>query len=655
MSRRFHLLVLTLLVMLVALPASPVLAHSDDPPDAASGVFVRVEDGLDAAALVRAHAPDVKVVREYPRISAAFVTGPAASLGRLPAVDGVVHVQEDRALEWLGDTSSWATRVRVVQEFAPGGSGLIGSGVGVAIVDSGANAAHPDLRNRVAHNYTYVCTTPGLISTTTGTCYGNSVVDQANGDPTPTFGMVDMGDTNGHGTLVAGVIAGDGTMSTGDYPPGTGPNMKGTFTGVAPGATIYSYGTGGVISVFHAVEALHHILVYGNTFSPRISVVNNSWGTPGGTPFDPNDIVNRLVDKLVDDNGVTVVFPAGNGGGSGFTDMTSGYCKNPKAGVICVANYDDGGTGGRNGTVDSSSSRGKSGDSTTATFPDVSAPGTFITSTCIQVVQPLCTSGETRWPHWYSTFSGSSAAAAHVSGIVALLLQFDPSLSPAAVEDLLQDSAYKLTSGATYVSDPQNPGSGDTTSYDKGAGLVDAKAALHAAGLPQWTPIAPDNLVLAGGDGGDFTYGAADIVSLDVTQTTGSSGAAGFRYDITVADALDFGPGGDTVTVVYRLHQIAGGVPSTIDVVAATFAAGSPLGSPAQDVTRVSNTVSFFVPFTALGGFGGLPAGEAAHHVRVVSFYGTGARPMVDVAPSGEPAAVAFSVRPMLGRPYMRA
>ena len=99
-------------------------------------------------------------------------------------------------------------------------------------------------------------------------------------------------------------------------------------------------------------------------------------------------------------------------------------------------------------------------------------------------MQPVCNIGlvdEARWAPWYGSISGTSMGSPHAAGAAALLLQARPDLTPAQVEDVLQDTAYKLTFGGGYVADPQN--SGGTTSFDKGAGLIDLPAALDALGV----------------------------------------------------------------------------------------------------------------------------------------------------------------------------
>ncbi|HEX7167036.1 MAG TPA: S8 family serine peptidase [Acidimicrobiales bacterium] len=621
--------------------------------------LVSLRDGLDPSASLVGLA-GIEVVRSYPLVSAAFVAGTVGSIAALTANPAVVYMEDNRVLAYAGDTGPWSSRVRIAQEPIAGGPYrdasnrvLLGDGVGVAIVDSGINTSHPDLTSRVARNFKIVCSTPGLIHTTTETCYGNKMVDDGVNGGRPTFGYVDVpagttSDTSsGHGTHVAGIVAGTGAASTGTYPAGTAPAIAGTFTGVAPNATLYGYGTGEVISVLFAIEAHYHILENGSSFTPAIKVVNNSWGDSGGIAYDSSSIGARLNAALVAD-GVTMVYSAGNDGGNGSDDATSSTCDDPTPGVICVANYDDLGTGGRNHLLDVSSSRGKA--TVSNTWPDVSAPGAYITSSCVRQVQPICNLGyvdESRWAPWYGTISGTSMAAPHVAGAAALLLQASPTLTPAQIENVLQDTAHKFTAGASYVSDPQN--TGGTTSYDKGAGLIDVKAALDNLGVSHGTGSAPSGYAVFAGDSGDFTGpGAADIVSLHVTQTTGSSGAAGIRYAVGVRNATDLPP---AQSVTLRLYQSVGGVAYVVNVLVApsgaSAGAATPVTATAEDVTRAGNTVSFFLPFSKLGSPG---VGEPFIGTQMASYIGTA----VDAAPGNDQGLAQLLVRPMYGRPFAR-
>ena len=116
----------------------------------------------------------------------------------------------------------------------------------------------------------------------------------------------------------------------------------------------------------------------------------------------------------------------------------------------------------------------------------------------------------------YNTISGSSMAGPHISGIVAQLLQVDPTLTPAEIEDVLEETAYKFAAGADYEPDLASRNDDDTTSYDKGHGLVDVVAAIESLlGLSPSAPSEPSppesvdpgeaDLTLASGESGEVS------------------------------------------------------------------------------------------------------------------------------------------------------
>jgi len=130
----------------------------------------------------------------------------------------------------------------------------------------------------------------------------------------------------------------------------------------------------------------------------------------------------------------------------------------PTPGVISVASSNDLGTGTRDGEVSDFSSRGKAGQQ--STYPDLSAPGDLITSSCRPYLV-ICSTGldPQNGPGatdvgTFNTISGTSMAAPHIAGIVAQLFQADPTATPAEIEQALKVSAHKFTDGAAYQPGP---------------------------------------------------------------------------------------------------------------------------------------------------------------------------------------------------------
>lgn len=415
--------------------------------------------------LATVRAAGLVVAAPLPAAHAVYAIGGSTALARAARRPEVVRLEPvGRVLPAL-DTAGDATRARAVYAAASPlrddvGAVIDGRGVGIAVIDSGIDGSHPDLpadpedgAPKVVRNFKVLCSPPFV---GTAACR----------DELHLVEMEDTDTTEGHGTGVAGVAAGGGAAS------------GGRFLGVAPGAKLYGFGVGDALQglpLANIAIAYQWIHDHGAHQDPPIRVLNNSWASFG--PFDPNSVVAKLTGALVRDRGITVVFAAGNRGGTGGTDQTNGYGKHPLPGVLQVASYDDGDTGSRQGTLAIDSSRGAANDP--ATWPDVSAPGEGITAPC-KAVAIFCTFNlVTASAPYYARLSGTSYAAPHAAGVVALLYQAEPDLTPAEAEDLIEDAAHHFPAGGAYTVDPSNPDS--LSSFDKGHGLVDAFAAVEAA------------------------------------------------------------------------------------------------------------------------------------------------------------------------------
>ncbi|MDC3424667.1 S8 family serine peptidase [Aquibacillus sp. 3ASR75-11] len=324
-----------------------------------------------------------------------------------------------------------------------GGLPVSGTGIGVVINDSGVDGTHKDLEFG-----------KNLVQNALGTTNLNSL------SPgllpiTYTEDVVNTDSNSGHGTHVAGTVGGTGAMSGGKY------------EGVAPGADLIGYGSGAALFILDSIGGFDYAIT--NQSEYDIRVITNSWGSSG--EFDPNDPVN-IASKAAYDRGITVLFAAGNSGPGENTHNP--YAKAPW--VISVA------AGVKDGTLADFSSRGTKGvggtfemDGETWTWkdqPTITAPGVDIVSTrALAPVSSLALDQdaeyiETAYLPYYTTMSGTSMATPHVAGIVALMLEANPLLSPDEVKQMLQETATNM------------PG---YEAWEVGAGYVNAYAAVDRA------------------------------------------------------------------------------------------------------------------------------------------------------------------------------
>jgi subtilisin family serine protease len=455
-----------------ASPAAPIqgfLAHQLAGLAGAVPTTVLVHGTDIAAARSAVAATGMHPITEFRRIGVVVASGTAAQVQAARSEPGVTYLEGNSPIRFFDQTSNTATRGAEAVQTLNGADGqqLDGGGVSVAVIDSGVDPTHPFLQNAdgssaVVASYKSVC----LVEITGGP---DCVVKVPNSVDTDTVSG------GGHGTHVNGIVAGRPTTLT----DGT------KLQGAAPGASLVDISTGAVLLIVGADSALnwvleHHAAPCGAgvpaSTCPPIKVTNNSYGPSGGGAFDPNSATVQLQRALAAD-GVVTVWAAGNDGGDGSSSLTNPPGQDPTGGILSVASYNDQETGTRDGTVSDYSSRGAASDP--STWPDISAPGENITSSC-RIYLPICSSGlaPQNGPGpldigTFNTISGTSMAAPHIAGIVAQLFQADPSATPAQIEAALKGTAYRYTNGAGYSSH-----GGYLTSFDKGTGLVDVVAAV---------------------------------------------------------------------------------------------------------------------------------------------------------------------------------
>lgn len=452
------------------------------------GVIIRFADDPtpeDARDLLAAgFAPGFVRYHVVPSI---FAEGPMSAVRKMSANPRVRYIELNSKIPYALDRATVVGRARGLWDASyksldqVHSDGIDGKGIGIAIVDSGIDGTHPDLIWKPMAEAQG--TTPKTIlnvklvgrdSVGLSESFGLDSFVEANAQA---LDVPDTDTTGGHGTHVAGIASGNGSAS------------NGRFAGVAPGASLIGLGAGETLVVTLGLAAFDWIHLHHRDYNIR--VVNNSWG--GAGDWDPESSITKAVQKLVNEDKIVVVFAAGNSGGNGSDIQTSVWGNIPE--VIQVANYYD-----RKGWLDATSSRGSK--SMPSTWPDVAAPGTEVISTAATgkpvtyignyqdaainelegygepdvitapVPQPVeaNVAGKDVIVGNYASFTGTSMASPFIAGVVALILQANPSLEPEQVKEILRATA-DMPPGRTYSND----------GFAVGTGVVDAAEAVAVA------------------------------------------------------------------------------------------------------------------------------------------------------------------------------
>jgi len=495
-------------------------------PRGHSRVIVRLNPGANGDALIRTvHGT---AGRRLESGAAQVADVPDGALDTLARQPGVRAVSLDRRVRGAVDPTAATVGAAYVQQTL----GLDGSGVGVAIVDSGVASWHDDLgSNRVVKFVDFV------------------------GFQTAPY------DDYGHGTHVAGIIAGNG------YDSG------GRRRGIAPGASLLvekvldGAGEGYISNVIAAID-----YAIANRDALHLRVINLS--VAAGVYESYNTDPLTLAARRAVEAGLVVVSAAGNLGRDAAGSPLYGGIGSPGNApwVITVGASSHNGTADRSDdTVAPFSSRGPSRIDLQAK-PDLVAPGVGIES--------LAEAGSTLYNSkplmrlWgtvqtatepYLSLSGTSMASPVVTGTIALMLQANPALTPNQIKAVLQFTAENrvgydgLTEGAGFLNargavelaqslaggggfdagaphDDPTPWSAHVlwgnhmlqgTAIASGAGLWDSGALWGTGDVQGAAAGDDDNIVWGTACGGDDCHGVA------------WSAAPGGENDQTVRGAVD--------------------------------------------------------------------------------------------------------------------
>ena len=423
-------------------------------------VVVQALNPFAARQAVERHGGEVTY--DLPIIDAVVADVPAAMVPGLAGDTSVRAVTPNAPMHVQGITpphEAAAVYSKVVGADKLWFEGVKGAGATVALVDTGI-APVPDLAGRVI----------GRVDFTTE--------------------MNPFTDSFGHGTFVAGVIAGNGSSSDGRY------------TGVAPAARLVSIkiaGRNGATDVVQVLKGLQWAVTMKPIFD--IEVLNLSVGSDSAQPYALSPL-DRAVEAAWQ-AGITVVVSASNLGEKGPGTITK-PADDPF--VITVGAIDDKGSPGRG----DDQMAGFSGMGPTAADgiakPEVVASGRSLVSlrapgSFIDERYPAARIGT-----GYFKGSGTSHAAGIVSGAAALLLDREQELNPNQVKARLMNTAVQVSGGGPNVS---------------GSGSIDAYSAAHAGTFDEANQNIPVSLGV-GSISDDEGSLSAEIHTTSVTNLLGT-------------------------------------------------------------------------------------------------------------------------------------
>ena len=446
-------------------------APSAAPAQPSLEVIVSAQPGARAALEGAALQLGGELGREIDIINGFIARVPARLISQLRTAPGVRSVTVNRRIDLLdhadgeleGDPGSLEAVRRAINADHLLKKGVTGRGVDVALIDSG-------------------------VVPVTGLNGDDKVVDGPDLSFESSAENLRYLDTYGHGTHMAGIIAGSGEG----------------FEGIAPGARLVSVKVAsatGATDVSQVLAGIDWVVQHRRDAGLNIRVLNLSFGTDGTQPYtiDPLSYAAEVAWR----RGIVVVAAAGNAGYG--SDKLNNPAYDPY--LLAVGALDDQGTRSKNDDmVPDWSSRGDG-----VRNPDLVAPGKSIVSLRNPGSEVDLTYPEGRVGERFFRGSGTSQAAAVVSGAAALLLDERPNLSPDQVKALFTSTASHLRNA-----DP----------VAQGAGALNLKAAASAR-----TPDVTQEHVPADGTGSLEAARGSAHVEMDGDALSGEQDIFGEAWD----------------------------------------------------------------------------------------------------------------------------
>jgi serine protease AprX len=396
---------------LLAVPVLGATAAGASPAGPETAVIVRHQAGAEAQAERSVERLGGQVGRDLDLIDSFTAELPADAVARLEGAPGVAEVTPDGTVHLQGarwrpdkdrDRGSLARMLRNAEVDEVRSETLTGKGVTVALIDSGV-APVDGLDD------------PGKVINGPDLSFESQVPE------------VRYLDTFGHGTHMAGIIAGKDSG----------------FSGVAPDARLLSLKVAtadGATDVSQVIAAVDWVVQHRRDEGMDVRVVNLSFGTDSAQPYTLDPLAHAA--EVAWRRGIVVVVSAGNNGNT--TERLTDPAFDPF--VIAVGASDDLGTDSpEDDTVTEFSNRGS-----VERTPDLVAPGRSVQSlrvpgSYLDEAYPSARVATTDGSEpRYFRGSGTSQSAAFVSGAAALLLEQRPELTPDQVKALLTSTADPL-------------------------------------------------------------------------------------------------------------------------------------------------------------------------------------------------------------------
>jgi serine protease AprX len=410
---------------------------------ARSRVIIRTVDGHPATRLIE--AVNGVAGRYFAWLGGQVAIVPDAALGYLVRRPEVAGISLDRAVRGTMERTTASTGARWVNEQL----GVTGSGVGVATIDSGVSPWHEDLDGRVVHFADFVNAQSAAY------------------------------DDYGHGTHVAGIIAGSGRASA------VSGRESMPRRGVAPGAhlvVLKALDVTGNGFTSNVIAAIDYAIAHRATYNIRVLNLSVAAGVYESFTKDPLTLAAR---RAVD-SGIVVVAAAGNRGRDALGEPLYGGIASPGNApwVLTIGATSELGTADRRDDVVAVfSSRGPAPLDENAK-PDLVAPGVNIESTADPSSALFGANPSSRvWgaarsgTEPYLSLTGTSMAAPIVAGAIALMLEANPALTPNAVKAILEYTA-EVRDGYNHLT--------------QGAGFLNARGAVELARAFSGAVLAPE-------------------------------------------------------------------------------------------------------------------------------------------------------------------